>query len=118
VQAHVLPLHAPTFGEVIENAGHGQQRVMAGGGQKENTVRRDRGSDLSRERDAKIVPAIFARGRQGIMGKIRLWAQDLFYQLNFTKLLEVYLFFFAITFEELLKSKICQINYPKLLELL
>jgi hypothetical protein len=51
------------------------------------------------------------------MGKIRSWAQDLFYQVNFIKLLEVYFFFFTITFEELLKSKICQINYPKLLEL-
>jgi hypothetical protein len=37
VQAHVLALHAPTLGEVIENAGHGQQRVTTGCGRKENT---------------------------------------------------------------------------------
>jgi hypothetical protein len=37
---------------------------------------------------------------------------------NYHKVLEVVIFSFAITFGELPKFKICQTNYPKLLELL
>jgi hypothetical protein len=57
---------------------------MAGGGQKENTTRRERGGDLSRRARRDDRASNFRAGRQGIVGEIRLWAQDLFYQLNFT----------------------------------